>query len=548
MRKNILTFLFFCAAALALSTSANGQTLTQVSGTITDPNGLPYSNATISIQLSGGGSTPQTTPCASSPCNVVNPNPIQTDAAGKFSIALWANGSITPASTQWSFLVQEPGVAPPWGLGPKSFTLTTTISGATQSLSSAMDALAPALTPAFSGSSTPCTTAAGAIQYNQASAFGCSANLTYNQTTGVFQYLSNGVFTDTQNNLNVTATVGSGCPQAIGGNNTIAITGAICVPSSGVTNAFNVGVAGFATNSNSSSLCALAPGKCEGIGVFANSVSNAAGAFAWGMSATVQSTVGDPTTIIGYELNPAPANTGDSSLGFLYSPFGSAQPSLQTAFEVSQNGGTDVATVGFICDRGSVNVGNQICIDTGIASTGPSNGNATQFDANDGAQNVETFQRFLQDHLFAFSSSLAALPSSTEPSGFGIGLTATTMLSPHELVKIDSAHAASIVACTTTDTSCSGFIEETTTYLCAGGGPDCPILASSGQLALGILGTGSCAIDNPSGTRQFVTIDTTTNGDIKCVTSQPSAGAYIGLSLSAQSSIGGTVQVLTKFQ
>lgn len=166
--RGVLTrclWLFAAVFALAgglclLSASpADGQTLTQVSGTITDPNGLLYQNATITIALTPqGGASPTLTPCTNPVgCTFQIPSPIQTDATGTFHVALYANASILPASTQYQFTVNESGVPGPFGTGFQSFVYTVTISGASQSLSSGMSALAPSLVNAVGGTpSGPC--------------------------------------------------------------------------------------------------------------------------------------------------------------------------------------------------------------------------------------------------------------------------------------------------------------------------------------------------------------------------------------------------------
>jgi len=110
---------------------------TTVTGTITDPNGLKYSCGTISAQLvtaggasatlNGGGFTTQTSPiglgCPTSP---------GTGAPGSFTMRLADSGVIVPSNTTWRFTVNmTPGIAPPAGTGPQSFTVTTAINCST---------------------------------------------------------------------------------------------------------------------------------------------------------------------------------------------------------------------------------------------------------------------------------------------------------------------------------------------------------------------------------------------------------------------------------
>ena len=132
-------FLFSLLALAVLSAPAAAQTPTVVSGTITDPSGIPYSFAKISAQL---------IPTTASPTIIVNGIPTQiggqqnatTDANGNFSMNLFCNTAgggcsvISPASTQWQFTVQTNGMPLPQGTGPQSVVQLFTITGATQAL------------------------------------------------------------------------------------------------------------------------------------------------------------------------------------------------------------------------------------------------------------------------------------------------------------------------------------------------------------------------------------------------------------------------------
>jgi len=132
-------------AFLLLPTSANAQTYTSVSATITDPNGLPYSGALITFSLTPHSGQATIAPCPQSPCPVHVPGTAQADATGTFTVTLLANASMLPAGIQWTIGVTEPGVPLPWGTGPQQFTYTFTAAGASQNLSVAMSALAPSL-------------------------------------------------------------------------------------------------------------------------------------------------------------------------------------------------------------------------------------------------------------------------------------------------------------------------------------------------------------------------------------------------------------------
>jgi len=146
MRRKLFFVLAVLAAAL-LPLGAHAQTITTVSGTVTDPSGIPYAGGqlTATVVPPNGGVSPYVTATGAP---LIAPSISNLDANGTFSVGLVANASITPASTHYTFRVCAPFVQPPIGSGTQScFTVTgVTISGATQSLTATLDAAAPALT------------------------------------------------------------------------------------------------------------------------------------------------------------------------------------------------------------------------------------------------------------------------------------------------------------------------------------------------------------------------------------------------------------------
>jgi hypothetical protein len=142
-----LAFLFclFCAPS-SLAQCA----YTTVSGTILDPNNIPYAGAAIVANLVPA--PPGQPLCSGQPFSGTITT--RADNNGTFAILLPPNASITPASTQWAITVNlSPGVAPPLGFGPISFTYTFTASGSTQSISSGISAASVAIARTPSGGS-----------------------------------------------------------------------------------------------------------------------------------------------------------------------------------------------------------------------------------------------------------------------------------------------------------------------------------------------------------------------------------------------------------
>jgi len=180
MRRTLFTrALLFLALLLAAAGTARAQTITVVSGTITDPNGLPYAGGILQVSITATG-TPTITPCTTAPtCPIILPGQVTLSPTGSFTMNLVANGSILPASSTYNFLVSFPGIAPPLGTGPQSYTVTgVTIAGASQSVSSTLSTPAPAIVSTFVAGSpqksaaTNFGTAIGATQTIVASAAG----------------------------------------------------------------------------------------------------------------------------------------------------------------------------------------------------------------------------------------------------------------------------------------------------------------------------------------------------------------------------------------
>jgi hypothetical protein len=169
MKKWLMRGILGLGLLLSMVATARAQTITTVSGTVVDPNGNPWSGATLTISISATA-TPTITPCITAPsCPVIMPPAITLSPTGAFTQALVANGSILPVSSTYTFCLSFPGqlfplVPFPIGTGPQSFCSTgNTISGASQSLSATLSALAPAILS---------TNAAGSPQKSAATNFG----------------------------------------------------------------------------------------------------------------------------------------------------------------------------------------------------------------------------------------------------------------------------------------------------------------------------------------------------------------------------------------
>ncbi len=140
------------------------------------------------------------------------------------------------------------------------------------------------------------------------------------------------------------------------------------------------------------------------------------------------------------------------------------------------------------------------------------------------------------DGVIAWQKRLAVdgkIGAVTAAAGFGVPILASTGISGVVPVKADTANSSHVVSTTTIDTA-SGIVIGV-----AVNSPSANNIAevvTSGLQNLA-LGTGTCAIS------QFVVVDTTTNGSVKC-TSTYTAGSIIGVAMQAQSTVGSTFSVM----
>src|SRR6266550_2449236 len=139
--RRVPVLIAFC---LLFALTAHSQNTTVVTGTITDANGIPYSGATVYIELAPAlpaGTVTGTLPAGFVCCQ---PETTTTDKNGAFTKLLGSNAAMQ-AGKQWKFTVTEPGIAAPMGTGAQTFTATITISGASQDVGATLSAAAPNL-------------------------------------------------------------------------------------------------------------------------------------------------------------------------------------------------------------------------------------------------------------------------------------------------------------------------------------------------------------------------------------------------------------------
>lgn len=157
MKRIILFFLLSILPALAQFTT--------VSGTVVDPNGVPYALGTITPLLVSAG-----TPTLNGQAYTPPTQAAGLDKNGFFSFNVADNTVLQPSGTKWNFTVCSGAgtVQPAIGKGPVCFTLLNpiTISGTSQDLSTALNLRALPLTVPIGGGGAPALpagVAAGAV-------------------------------------------------------------------------------------------------------------------------------------------------------------------------------------------------------------------------------------------------------------------------------------------------------------------------------------------------------------------------------------------------
>ena len=150
VKTTLAAALLLVAASFAAVLPAAGQTITSITGTVLDKNGVPYGGGTVMPQFVNvsGGASPSVTATGFPLIPPVSPVTINT--AGQFALSLMANGSITPGSTHWQFSIcsaPTTSYPDPGSTGPQCFTTgQITVAGASQDITGNINAVpAPAL-------------------------------------------------------------------------------------------------------------------------------------------------------------------------------------------------------------------------------------------------------------------------------------------------------------------------------------------------------------------------------------------------------------------
>jgi len=241
LRKLRLALLFYaafdlffggvCGGFLSLSSMAAAQ-FTTVSGTVTDPNSIPYAGGTITATLVISG-----TPIFTATNSPYTPptGPVGLNSAGSFVMQLADVTALTPGGGTYSFTVCSNAgtVQPAGGKGPICFTVTgQTISGASQDLTTTLTTAAPALT--FSGGG-----GGGNVSGSGTSGFLVEWNALHGVTNSQWQDSGGTLLSTNTSRLNITLTV-AGTPLLVNSSP----TSAPCGGSGSSTGGFNTNLTG----------------------------------------------------------------------------------------------------------------------------------------------------------------------------------------------------------------------------------------------------------------------------------------------------------------
>jgi hypothetical protein len=209
---------------------------TTVTGTVIDPHGVPYALGTITPLIVSSG-----TPTLNGQPYFPPTQAVGLDKTGTFSFNIADNTQLQPAGTKWNFTVCSAvgTVQPAIGTGSQCFTLAApiTITGATQSISAQLNAIALALTVPIGAGGPACPNGPNQVQYDNGGVCAGIANvasgsLLASQGTGTVPTMQTKPYYDardwgiTQDGTTDDSTALTNLLNSIGGNTaTILFTG-----------------------------------------------------------------------------------------------------------------------------------------------------------------------------------------------------------------------------------------------------------------------------------------------------------------------------------
>jgi hypothetical protein len=514
-------FLLGYAGMVPITELAAAQ-FTTVTGTVTDPNGLPYANGTIVPILvipSGAGS-----PTLSGAGYAPPIQPTGLDKTGSFTMNLADNTVLQPAGTKWNFTVCSAGgtIQPAGGKGPVCFSLAApiTISGSSQSISANLNAVALAL----SGISTAGVTGGNPVALTGATVSGGLNTTQLAVPSGVIATCNGacagGTWTYKVQAIDVNGYLTTPSSAASATNaTTLTTTNKNVITWNAVTNAISYNVTrtvSAGTPANLSVVCvATTLLTCTDDG----SVN----------TASVTLATGNSTGGIKFPICPA-----GSSINFNVANMTLSDGTLGNGICFTANGmffTTPTHVPAMYLAQATVNKwshhiawspnGQPPEVAIGVTIQGDI---GRGFDSQPGMFDVGW-----NDAVDDSSSFVAA-------AGYSKIFTATAALTAGQVVKVDSANPSAVVVTVTTDTAAGipiGIV------LDSPGAAGIAYVLTNGVSALPILGTGTCSIGN------FVIVDTTTNGRVKC-TATYTAGTIIGYAMTAQAAVGSAVTVMVQ--
>jgi hypothetical protein len=191
----VLDLLIGYAGVIPLGQAAAAQ-FTTVTGTVVDPHAVPYALGTIASTLVLPGNV---SPTLNGQVYIPPSQASGLDLTGHFTVQLADNSVLLPAGTKWNFVVCsfQGTELPSFGTGSQCFTLAApiTISGASQDISTQLNAVATALTLPFgasSGLSCSPITNFGVVYINSTGSCVTSNTLSFIQSTNTLQAGANG--------------------------------------------------------------------------------------------------------------------------------------------------------------------------------------------------------------------------------------------------------------------------------------------------------------------------------------------------------------------
>lgn len=276
---------------------------------------------------------------------------------------------------------------------------------------------------------------------------------------------------------------------------TDALTGCVSVPSSGVSNGFSNGVAGYAFNGNACTTCSGYGGPAGAVGVFGKGWATANNGHVWGLDTTSGNDVGTSGNMVfGYEADVYSQGTTPIGAGILLSLRGTTQSTAFPAIDIQTPQSTALWTNALQVDTGAVSSsGDALQVSPFATSAGSNSPPIALIGVNSSGTQQQVFLQARGSTPAAGNLPLVALligsfgtsPQTSTVLSFGgaTGLGAGTLILSGPL-SLPTFTVSTLPSASTAGAGAMVRVSDASTFTvgtCTGGGSDFMIAISNGS-------------------------------------------------------------------